>query len=369
MSSMAGAASERAQAEAQPPRPTSPPWPTQAQWQMTAPLLAQTTWPVQTQSTIQAQLPTKAQAPLPLPLPPQPPSRCVVPAKPGGGFDLTCLLARRALGLTPPLPLAYQPGGIGALVFNEVVRGSHPADELVAFSSGTLLNLAEGRFGLQHSEADVRWLAALALDHGVVAVRRDAPWQRLTDLLRELKARPNEIAFAMGGSIGSQDWMKTVLLARAAGISHKAVRVVAFEGGGDAVQALLGGHVQVLAGDAAEITAQLKQGVPLKVLAVLAPARVPGRLHDVPTAREQGHDLAWPILRGVYVSRRMPEAQAAALARQLEAGRLQPGYREELQRLGLQPAELDTPALQRAVQEQVRQYAAEAQALGVSLRR
>ena len=61
----------------------------------------------------------------------------------------------------------------------------------------------------------------------MVAVRRDAPWHRLTDLLRDLKARPNEIAFAMGGSIGSQDWMKTVLLARAAGISHKAVRVVA----------------------------------------------------------------------------------------------------------------------------------------------
>jgi putative tricarboxylic transport membrane protein len=297
-------------------------------------------------------------------------SRCVAPAKPGGGFDLTCRLARHALPAEPPLPIVYQPGGIGARVFNEVVRGGNrPPDELVAFSSGTLLNLAEGRFGRQHSEADVRWLAALAMDHGVVAVRRDAPWKNLRELLDRLKAQPNAVAFAAGGTIGSQDWMKAVLLARAAGVGHKALRVVAFEGGGDAVQALVGGHVQVLPGDAAEITEQIRQGAPLKVLAVLAPVRLPGPLHDVPTAREQGVELLWPILRGLYVSRRMPAAQAAALARQLEEGRQKPAFQAELARLGLLSAPLPADELQRTVQSQVQAYRAEARALGVDLLR
>jgi putative tricarboxylic transport membrane protein len=297
------------------------------------------------------------------------PSRCVAPAKPGGGFDLTCGLVREALPSVPTLPIVYAPGGIGALVFNEVVRGDRPADELVAFSSGTLLNLAQGRFGLQHGGGDVRWLAALARDHGVVAVHQHAPWRTLGDLLAALRARPGEVAFAMGGSIGSQDWMKTVLLARAAGLSHKAVRVVAFEGGGDAVQALAGGHVQVLAGDGAEMVMQLRQGVPLKVLAVLAPMRLPGPLQAVPTAREQGHALAWPILRGVYVSRRLPVAQAETFEHRLAAGRQRPAYREALTRLGLLPAELTPAELQREVEAQLQQFSDEARTLGVSLRR
>lgn len=261
--------------------------------------------------------------------------RCVAPAQPGGGFELTCLLVREALAQPgrPPLPVLHQPGGIGALVYDEVVRGRRPPGvELVAFSTGTLLNLAQGRFG-RHGVDDVRWLALLASDHGVVVVHRDAPWPDLPALLQSLREQPAAIAFAAGGTIGSQDWMKAALLARAAGLGPRALRLVAFEGGGDAMRALAGRHVQVLAGDAAEVVRQLQQGAPLRVLAVLAPRRLAGRLADVPTAREQGIDLVWPILRGVYVARDLP--QADLLARLLEQARLHPDWPARVRRLGL----------------------------------
>ncbi len=183
-----------------------------------------------------------------------PGARCVAPAKPGGGFDLTCELARTALQAAAPgvaLPTTYLPGGIGAMAFNTVVR-QQPADAatIVAFSAGSLLNLAQGRFG-PYSERDVRWVAALGQDHGVIAVRRDAPYATLGELVAALRRNPNAVVFGAGGTIGSQDWMKAALLARAAGVSHKTMRFVAFEGGGEALGALAGGHVQVLAGDAA----------------------------------------------------------------------------------------------------------------------
>ena len=270
-------------------------------------------------------------------------SRCVAPAKPGGGFDLTCQLVRDALQpMTPMLPIVYQPGGIGALVFDEVARDARPTGlpgaELIAFSSGTLLNLAQGRFGRQGVEA-VQWVAALAVDHGVVVVHRDAPWSNLPALLETLKAQPASIAFAAGGTIGSQDWMKAALLARAAGVGPRAVRLVAFEGGGDAMQALAGRHVQVLTGDAAEVVQQLRRGAPLRVLAVLAAARLPGPLAQVPTAREQGVDVQWPILRGVYTSVRTAPAVVAEITRSLSAMQVRGDYRARLERRGLQPVD------------------------------
>ncbi len=62
--------------------------------------------------------------------------------------------------------------------------------------------------------------------------------------------------FGAGGTVGSQDWMKAALTAKAAGLNPKSMRFVAFEGGGEAITALQGGHVQVYSGDASEARQQ-----------------------------------------------------------------------------------------------------------------
>lgn len=301
---------------------------------------------------------------------PAPGLQCVVPAKPGGGFDLTCQLVRELLVSPPGPPLVvYHPGGIGALTYSEVVRGLRPhTRELLAFSSGTLLNLAQGRFGRWHPER-VRWVAGLAMDHGVVAVHPSAPWRSLAELLESLRGRPSSIAFAAGGTIGSQDWMKAALLARAAGVSHKALRVVAFEGGGDALRALQGRHVQVLCGDAAELSTAPGAAVEVRLLAVLAPRRLDGRLAAIPTALEQGVDVNWPILRGVYASADFPAAELAALTNQLARALHLPQYGARVRLRGLQPLALTGVALEREVEVQLARFADLAGRFGVTVRR
>jgi putative tricarboxylic transport membrane protein len=88
--------------------------------------------------------------------------------------------------------------------------------------------------------------------------------------------------------VGSQDWMKAALVAKAAGPEPKAMRFVAFEGGGEAVTALQGGHIQVYSGDASEAHQQIKAGTKIRILAVMSDKRLPGELANVPTAKEQG---------------------------------------------------------------------------------
>lgn len=297
-------------------------------------------------------------------------ARCIAPAKPGGGFDLTCQLLGRMLldsgQIARPLPIVYQPGGIGALAFKSSVT-QRPADgqALVAFSSGTLLNLAQGRFG-PYDAHSVRWLAGLGMDYGVIAVREDAPYRTLGDLVQALRAEPARVVFGGGGSIGSQDWMKAALLTKAAGVSHKEMRFVAFEGGGEALASLIGGHVQVVPGDAAEVGRQLEQGAPLRVLAVLAARRLPGRWARTPTAREQGLDIEWPILRGLYLGPKVSEQDWRHWASLLERAMQDPAAARALEQFGLQPAALMGAALEASVQRQIEGYRRLARDFGVA---
>ncbi|MEO8078955.1 MAG: tripartite tricarboxylate transporter substrate binding protein [Caldimonas sp.] len=239
-------------------------------------------------------------------------TECIAPAKPGGGFDLTCKLAQSALMegkyIADPMRITYMPGGIGAVAYNAIVA-QRPAENntIVAYSGGSLLNLAQGKFG-RYNENEVRWLAAVGSDFGAIIVAENSPFKSLKDLIAAVKADPTKVVFGAGGSVGSQDWMKAALTARAAGLNPKSMRFVAFEGGGEAITALQGGHVQVYSGDASEAEEQLKAGAKIRVLAVMSDKRLEGKLANVPTAKEQGMDVEWPIIRGFYMGPKVSDA-------------------------------------------------------------
>jgi len=236
---------------------------------------------------------------------------CIAPAKPGGGFDLTCKLAQSGLQngkfLDAPMRVTYMPGGIGAVAYNTVIA-NRPAEggTIVAYSGGSFLNLAIGKFG-KYTEADVKWLAAVGADYGAIIVRADAPYQNLKDLIEATRANPGKVVYGAGGSVGSQDWMKSALIAREAGVNPKSMRYVAFEGGGEAITALMGGHVHAYSGDASEVAAHMKGGR-VRVLAILAPERLKGELAGIPTAIEQGYNVDWTITRGFYMGPKVSDA-------------------------------------------------------------
>lgn len=294
---------------------------------------------------------------------------CVIPAKAGGGFELTCALARDALQAVrpsrPPLAQRYLPGGIGAVAFDRIATGQLGGPgTLVAFSSGSLLNLAQGRFG-PHPPSAVRWIATLGTDYGVIAVHRDSPYQRLQDLVAALRQDPSRMAFGAGGTVGSQDWVKAALLVRAAGRDHKAMRFVSFEGGGDALGALQGKHVDVFPGDAAEALQAIAGGAAVRLLAVLSESRLGGALTGVPTAREQGVDIVWPTVRGLYLSANAPDAAARAWTTAFCEATGAPGYAALRERHGLYPFALTGAALDGYVQARIKTYQALADELGL----
>jgi putative tricarboxylic transport membrane protein len=233
---------------------------------------------------------------------------CVAPAGSGGAWDFTCRAVTKTmleLKLVPEIKTTNLAGNGGGLAFSSIATDRNAkANLLVAASTSTTMRLAQERF-LPNSENDVRWLAAIAADYGVITVRNNAVWKSLKALLEALKANPEKMVFGGGSAIGGQDHIKVLLLARAAGIAPNKIRYQAFDGGGQALEALLQGKVQVFPGDASEVGAPLAAGK-LRALAVQSPRRLSGIFANVPTVRELGLNAEWVIWRGFYVPKNMP---------------------------------------------------------------
>ncbi len=298
-------------------------------------------------------------------------TECIAPAKPGGGFDLTCKLAQSALMegkyVADPMRVTYMPGGIGAVAYNAVIaQRPDAANTLVAFSGGSLLNLAQGKFG-RYNENDVRWLAAVGADYGAVIVADSSPFKSLKDVLAAVKADPTKVVFGAGGTVGSQDWMKAALTARAAGINPKTMRFVAFEGGGEAMTALQGGHVHVYSGDASEASQQLKAGTKIRILAVMSDKRLPGDLAGVPTAKEQGADIDWPIIRGFYLGPKVSDADYKVWVDTFKKVMATPAYDKLRTERGLFPFDLTGAEADAYVKKQVVAYRKLAEEFGLAV--
>lgn len=279
---------------------------------------------------------------------------CIAPAKPGGGFDLTCRIAQQGLApqLENPMQVTFMPGGIGAVAINlfNTTRTDDP-NAIVAFSSGSLLNIATGKYG-QWTENDVRFLATAGADFGAVVVKADSPYETLNALMQTAEGDVGSIVFGAGGSVGSQDWMKGALLLKSVGADPKAMRYVAFDGGGEAIAALLGGSIEVYMGDVGEMVPHLEAGT-MRILAVMSDERLPEPFADIPTAKELGYDAEWTILRGYYMGKNVSDEAYGAWVDAFKAAYETDEFAAIQKEKGLLPLNLAGNALDQSVKQRI----------------
>jgi len=284
---------------------------------------------------------------------------CIAPANPGGGWDLACRITARAMeqaGLSPGLVrVTNMPGAGGGIAYaHAVTQRSDHGNVFFSASPATALRLAQEQFG-HLSVDDVRWIGAVAAEYGIIAVSQNARWGTLSDLMADWARDPLSLVVAGGSAAAGQDHMKVMLLARSAGITPGQVRYVPFDGGGEALTALLGGFVSVFPGEASEAEAQLEAGN-IRVLAVLAPERIPGPLADVPTAREQGFDVVWVTWRGFYVPGDITDAEYERWVDAMRELNASVEWQEILRLNRLRPYSIVGVEFENFVREQVRDF-------------
>ena len=148
-------------------------------------------------------------------------------------------------------------------------------------------------------------------DFGAFVVPKNSPYRNIKDIFEALKKDPRSVKVGGASSPGSMDHIQFLQAAKAAGVTGlKDIPYVAFQGG-EALAALLGGHIDLYSTGMAEIVGPLEAGE-LLGLALTSPQRVAdGPLANVPTLREEGIDAVFINWRGIFGIPDMPEEARA----------------------------------------------------------
>jgi putative tricarboxylic transport membrane protein len=233
----------------------------------------------------------------------------IVHTGPGGGSDLLARAIAQMMEKEKLVPVRMQvvnkPGGNGAVAAAAIAEKKDDPHTLGLITSVWIAN------ALTTSEArvtvhDLKPIAQLMLEPAVFAVRADSPYKSLKDFIEAARAKPGELKQS-GGSVTSRDNIIRQTLQHATGTKWA---FVSFQGGGERLSALLGGHVDIMVIEPQEAGEQVRAGK-LRVLAQLADKRLPG-YPDAPTLKEAGYDVTpTPQIRGVVAPPAMP-ADAAA---------------------------------------------------------
>jgi len=266
---------------------------------------------------------------------PTEPIEFIAPANPGGGWDSICRISARVLQktglITQPIYVANMPGGSGSVAIAYVVE-KREGDEhlLIAASNSVTFSMAIGR--ALYTYDDVTPLAQVGSEYGAYVVLADSPLQTLGDVVAALQADPDSLTIAGGSAPGSMDHIKVALLGKAIGIDPLDMAYVPFQGGGEALTALLGGHTDMASLDVSEIVGQLEAGE-VRVLAVLSEDRLPN-FPNLPTAVEQGVDVTFTVWRGLYMPAGLSKEAVEFWTDTIQKMVASPEWDEERQKMG-----------------------------------
>lgn len=243
---------------------------------------------------------------------PEKPLVVVAPSGAGGGWDKTARSVSKVLAETKlvsqTITVENKPGGGGTVFMAEYATKDVKNEyRLFVSSPPILINNLKKEGNTPYGYKNTTPLAQLTKDYGAIAVKADSKYKDLKGLLDDLKADPKKITVAGGSAPGSMDHLVAVLPAFKAGIDPKSIKYVSYDGGGEAVAALLGGNANVIGTDASSLVEYVKAGK-VRILAVASPQRLSGDLKDVPTMKEQGVDAEFNIWRGIFGPKDMSDA-------------------------------------------------------------
>jgi tripartite-type tricarboxylate transporter receptor subunit TctC len=216
---------------------------------------------------------------------PEKPVTIICPWAAGGSTDLTSrMIANRATELFgKPVIVMNQTGG-GGFVGNAAVYNAAPDGYTLIVNASSTFVLAPH---LRKAPFDPNKVTAI-MTYGIypllLAVKNDAPWKTVKELVEYMKKHPGEIKI----STASPDSMENLAMFMLKDLEKIDFKLVPFDGSAPAVAAALGGHTQASI-SAGESIPYIREGR-MRGLAVFASKRMP-TLPEVPTLKEAGYDV------------------------------------------------------------------------------
>jgi putative tricarboxylic transport membrane protein len=201
----------------------------------------------------------------------------------------------QALPGIPTITVNNRPGGGGAIAWSSLNQHHGDAHWVATMNVALLTNHIIGASPMRYQ--DLTPLAILMREYVAVWTHAASPIKSAKELIARLKANPSSVSFGLSPALGNQNHIVLGMLAKAAGVDPKALKIVVFAGGAG-VTAALGGHVDAWVGTLGGAIPLAHSGK-VNMMGVSAERRQPGKAIALPTFREQGIDTVYAAYRGI----------------------------------------------------------------------
>jgi putative tricarboxylic transport membrane protein len=260
----------------------------------------------------------------------QPSLKMMIPANPGGGWDQTgrnLAAAMQSAKLVSGVQFDNKGGAAGTIGLAQFVNSAKGDPNAVMIGGmvmvgGIILNKSPVNL------SQVTPIARLTSEWEVIVVPANSPHKNMGDLVKAFKADPGKVSWG-GGSAGGTDHILIGLIAKEVGVDPAKINYVPFKGGGEAIAAILGGHVTAGVSGLGEFAEQIKSGK-MRALAQSAPKKIDG----IPSLKEQKINVELGNWRGIFAGPGLTPPQRDALVKLVRSATETPAWKQTLEKLG-----------------------------------
>jgi tripartite-type tricarboxylate transporter receptor subunit TctC len=236
---------------------------------------------------------------------PSRPLRMIVPFAPGGASDFVGRIIQPAMAerLKQQVVVDNRGGAAGNIGVEVAVRATPDGYTFLLGNVGTMAINPNYYTKFQYRPLkDLIPVTQVVDVPGCLVVHPALPPRNVKELIAHLKANPGKLNYGSPApSSANRLEMEMFLFAT----GTKAVQINYKGGAGPAMTGLLGNEVQMMFVTFSSAVNFAKQGR-VRMLGVISPERNPA-LPDVPTMREQGHDMVVGSWQGLFVPKGSPK--------------------------------------------------------------
>jgi putative tricarboxylic transport membrane protein len=291
----------------------------------------------------------------------QPSLKMMIPANPGGGWDQTgrnLAAAMQSAKLVSGVQFDNKGGAAGTIGLAQFVNSAKGDPNAVMIGGmvmvgGIILNKSAVNL------SQVTPIARLTSEWEVIVVPASSPHKTMGDLVKAFKADPGKVSWG-GGSAGGTDHILIGLIAKDVGVQPSKINYVPFKGGGEAIAAILGGHVTAGVSGLGEFQEQIKSGK-MRALAVSSPKKMEG----IASLKEQGINVELGNWRGIFGGPGLTPQQRDALVKLVQSATQTPAWKATLEKLGWEGWYLGGDAYAKFLKEDEQRIAGIIESLGL----
>jgi len=287
--------------------------------------------------------------------------KILIPANPGGGWDQTGRTLGKVMSdkkIASSVQYDNKGGAGGTIGLAQFVNSGKGDPNALMIGGQAMVAAVE----LNKSAVKVQQatpIARLVAEYSVIVVPANSPYKTMADVIKDFKANPGAVSWG-AGSAGSTEHLLIGLIAKAVGGDPSKINYIAFKGGGEAVPAIIGGHVKVGASGLGEFHEHIRSGK-MRALAVSSEKAMEG----IPSLKEQGIDVVFGNWRGVWGAPGITPAQRDQLVKAVTTATESDEWKGMLAKMGWTPVVITGEPFARFVDEETKTLGALVVSLGL----